>query len=672
MTQHDHPKRRLLSRRQFLGAAAAGVVGLGAAGATYGFEARNAPAPFSPEAGLVPPATASGKMPEAPLLLIGNGRETPSFDAFLGEILRAEGLIAFRETTLAALDPQSLSAFPLAVLAPGPLQPDEAELVRRYVAQGGALLALRPDQRLADVFGVRHLGALEDGGYLQVVPGAPAVAGIEPGPLQYHGPSDRLELAGARELARSAAGAPLVTLHRFDAGLAALWAFDLAQSIALLRQGNPAYADVDRDDIEGVRAADMFADWIDLDRIHIPQADEHQRLFADVLNELSSAGPPLPRLWYFPAGAPSVLVTTGDAHGSTANYVADVLERVERYNGTMSIYYTPPPASTLGRMARKARWWAADIPVAGVLLQRDQPLPTPGHLAAWRERGHEFGMHPYVEQGLEQGYNAYWNEFIKFGYGPVPPTVRTHRILWHGWVDNARVQAQYGLRMNLDHYHVGNVVQAANGEWRSGYLSGTGLPMRFIGEDGALLTVFQQPTHLVDEHLMNVFDTGHDQGLDGATAASITTAQIAACVRRYPAALGMQCHIDPFLLGGDKAANVGRWLDETLAFSAAAGVPILAAERWLAFVEARSNAQVAEMNWDAATGRWHFTIDLPPHSIGPLELLLPLRHNAATLGAIEVNGATQPRRTQSLAGREYAAVSLTPGANRITAGYGRS
>ncbi|WP_216361586.1 hypothetical protein [Candidatus Chloroploca asiatica] len=665
-------QRTLLTRRQFLGTVAAGAIGLSTAGIGYGLEARQAPPPFGPEHGVVAGAATLPAPATAPLLVVGNARAVPSFAGYLAEILRAEGLFAFQEAEVTRLTLTALQQYPLVLLSAGPLTADEAALLRRYVVEGGMLLALRPDPRLDEVFGVRHLGAVEARGSLQVVPGAPVVAGIETGRLQYHSPSDRLELAGAQELARSQTGAPLITLHHVGSGRAALWAFDLAHSIALQRQGNPEEADTERDDIPGVRAVDMFVDWIDVERIHVPQADEQQRLLANMLLELSSANVPLPRLWYFPGGTPSVLVTTGDAHGSTANYVEEVLARVEQRGGTMSVYYTPPPASTLGRMTRKARWWAADVPVMGVLLERDQPLPTPGHLAAWRERGHEFGMHPYVEEGLAYGYNAYWNEFLKFGYGPVPPTVRTHRILWHGWVENARVQAQYGLRMNLDHYHIGSTVRTADGAWRSGYLGGTGLPMRFVDQDGTLLNVFQQATHLVDEHMMNVFDTGYDQGLDGSMAASLSRHQIAESVGRYPSALGVQCHIDPFLLGGEKAANVGQWFEETLDFATDLGVATLSAERWLAFVEARMAARVEQVQWQAATGRWQAILDLPPQPAGPLELMLPQQHNGAELSSIRLNGETHPWHRRRLAGREYVSFYVPHGRTSIEAGYSLS
>lgn len=659
---------RRLTRRQLLGIAASAA--LGGAALTYGLEERRLAAPLAGASGLADPLPSAVPVPEAPLLVLTNPAADPDFGAYLIEILRTEGLAMLQSAPLEQAGAVELAGFSVVVLAPGPVRDDQVALLRAYVARGGALVGIRPDAKLAGLFGVRPLGAAAPGDYLHVLAGPAELDGLDETILQLHGPYDRLALDGARVVARSGNGDPLVTLHRFGEGMTALWAFDLARCVALIRQGNPAAAGQERDDLEGLRATDLFVDWIDLDHIGVPQADEHQRLLVRIIEELAAAGPPLPRLWYFPGGAPALIVATGDAHGSRVSHIEQLLGPVERRGGTVSVYYTPPRTGTLRRLARKARWSVEEIPVLSGLFKDDDPIPSPAILAKWRERGHEFGMHPYVEDGLETGYNLYWSEFIKYGYGPLPPTVRTHRILWYGWVDNALVQARYGVRMNLDHYHAGGVVRRADGAWVAGYLSGTGLPMRFVDERGALLSVYQQPTHLVDEHLMSVFDTGHEAGFDGATAAKVTIAQIGESARRYPAALGLQCHVDPFLFGGEKAANVGHWLNESLDYAVAQGMPVLSAERWLAFTEARTAAHAERVTWDATTRQLAFQLSFPANPGGAPAVLLPLRHGAATLREIRVNGNASRQAERRLAGRRYALVTVPAGRSRIEADYG--
>ena len=60
----------------------------------------------------------------------------------------------------------------------------------------------------------------------------------------------------------------------------------------------------------------MQPDWIDLTKVAIPQADEQQRLLANLVLHLNRARKPLPRFWYLPRGAKAALVMTGDDHGN--------------------------------------------------------------------------------------------------------------------------------------------------------------------------------------------------------------------------------------------------------------------------------------------------------------------------------------------------------------------
>jgi len=63
------------------------------------------------------------------------------------------------------------------------------------------------------------------------------------------------------------------------------------------------------------RATDAFVGWNDLGLMVRPQADVHMRLLRSVLEDLLAERGGLPRLWYFPASEPGLLIVTGDAHG---------------------------------------------------------------------------------------------------------------------------------------------------------------------------------------------------------------------------------------------------------------------------------------------------------------------------------------------------------------------
>ena len=110
-----------------------------------------------------------------------------------------------------------------------------------------------------------------------------------------------------------------------NGGQAAAFAYDLATSIVYTRQGNPAWANQERDGFAPQRSDDKYygdavgdpqADWVDLTKVAIPQADEQQRLLANLILHMTRDQMPLPRFWYFPRGEKAVVIMTGDDHAN--------------------------------------------------------------------------------------------------------------------------------------------------------------------------------------------------------------------------------------------------------------------------------------------------------------------------------------------------------------------
>ena len=140
--------------------------------------------------------------------------------------------------------------------------------------------------------------------------------GIVDQTVQFHGTADHYVLNGANALATlysnatTATAYPAVTLNEVgsNGGQAAAFTFDLAKSVVYTRQGNPAWVDTNGDGSGGpVRADDLFhngsdTDWVDLNKVAIPQADEQQRLLANLITQMNLDVIPLPRFWYFPHG----------------------------------------------------------------------------------------------------------------------------------------------------------------------------------------------------------------------------------------------------------------------------------------------------------------------------------------------------------------------------------
>ncbi len=140
---------------------------------------------------------------ETVLLVIDSGHLANPFGHYLGEILKTEGFIAHRQMEVSQVAPDHLRGFPLVVLAEVSLTDGQRETFRRYVAEGGRLLAMRPDPKLADLFGLALAGTRQERHlqYLATEASSEIARGIEPTPLQYHGEADEYRLVGASAVA---------------------------------------------------------------------------------------------------------------------------------------------------------------------------------------------------------------------------------------------------------------------------------------------------------------------------------------------------------------------------------------------------------------------------------------------------------------------------------------
>ena len=197
-------------------------------------------------------------------------------------------------------------------------------MLGNWVTAGGNLIAMRPDKQLASLLGLTDASSTLANRYLQVNTTQQPGTGITSQTMQFHGTADLYTLAGANNMAAlysdatTPANAPAVTLRSVGAngGQAAAFTYDLARSIVYTRQGNPAWAGQERDGTPPIRSNDMFygsaandpqPDWVDLTKVAIPQADEQQRLLANLILHVNADRKPLPRFWYFPKGQESSL-----------------------------------------------------------------------------------------------------------------------------------------------------------------------------------------------------------------------------------------------------------------------------------------------------------------------------------------------------------------------------
>lgn len=576
--------------------------------------------------------------PGGPILVIGDSRNP--FSCYYAEILQAEGLNAFEVVDISSVDTAVLAGHDVTILGEMSLTPSQVALLRHWVASGGGLIAMRPDKRLAGLLGLTDQGGTLGDAYLQVDTTAPPGQGIVGQVVQFHGTADLYTLAQAEVVATLFSSPtnqttyPAVTLRDVGRGKAVAFAFDLARSVVYTRQGNPAWAGQKRDrNIPPTRSDDLFygaklgdvqRDWVNLDKATIPQADERQRLLANLILHVSRDRRPLPRFWYFPFGKKAVVVMTADNHTKTGR----IESRLERQLSQ------DPPGCDL------ARW---ECVRSTVYLYPSQPLSDG---ARYQTLGFEFGVHfntdcsDWTPGSLSLFYRSQLREFQsrpQFAALAAPVTSRTHCAVWSDWATQPKVELQNGIRLDTNYYYWPP-------EWvadRPGFFTGTGMPMRFADLDGSTIDVYQAATQITDESgqtLPFTIDTLLDRALGPEGFYGAITANL---------------HTD----SGDNSGS-----DQIVHSAQARGVPVVSARQMLTWLDGRNASSFRAFRWSG--DELTFEVAVGQGAIG-LEAMVPAHAGGERdLAALTRDGVPVEYQRQVVKGVEYVVFLAAPGRYR--------
>lgn len=645
---------RPLTRRHFLA--------LSAASAALGAACGRSPAPASGEAS--GPGTTTAR-PAVPQVLLVDGRGAGGFAAYLDELLAAEGVVGVRRVPAQAASGPMLDGVVAAVVDGPDISAAWVDALEQFARRGGAVSLITPGSAVLARFGVSEIepqGAPPDG--LRPADPAGAVLRVHVQTGAWQAAED--DIAAVFTSGRDT-GAPAIIRRRHGAGMVFLWAFDVARNVAFIRQGSPARVNVERDGLPKVRFADLMVGWADPRRMGQADADAYVRLLVGQLASARTAAGPLVLVDHCPGEARTTLIATGDAHGVGADVLDTMLRRVEAGGGRLSVFYEPPDTPGWRRVARRARWAAGTLPVVGPLVASRRAPPSPALVAEWRRRGHEFAPHPAGEPDPDAGLARAWDDFVADGYGTDHPVIRTHEVLWRGWVDTPGAQRRRGVRMNLDTYQVGAVMRDPAGGWSHGHLNGSGLPARFVDEAGQVIDCYQQPTQVVDEQLLGVMGGG--EGLSGREAAAVVAQQLERAGSDTPAALCAVFHADSFEPAVGRGAEAGAFLDGVLEACRTRRVPVITAGHWLRFLDARRATAIDARSWEAAAGRLTCVVRVGAGAAPGLGLLLPAVIDGRRLRDVRLDGGPAALVPLTRAGREWIRVVGRPGLVRVDARY---
>jgi hypothetical protein len=569
--------------------------------------------------------------PGGPILVVT--KPDDPFGDYYAEILRAEGLNEFALTNATALTAETLAQHQVVVLAANDaLTSAQADLLTQWVSDGGKLIAMRPSTRLASLLGLGSDSGELENGYLKIDTGTVAGAGLTGTTMQFHGAADRWSLAGASSLATlystasDATAAPAVTVRSVGSagGQAAAFAYDLARSVVYTRQGNPDWVGQKRDaSTDSIRSADLFygakagdvqPDWVQLGKVAIPQADEQQRLLANLIVQMNLDRTPLPRFWYLPRGEKAAVVMTGDDHGN---------------GGTSGQFDRFKAASPAG--CSVANW---ECVRSTSYLYPFSPL-TDAQARAYQAEGFEIALHlstncrDFTPASLEAAWQWDLPRFAaSWSVAPLR-TIRTHCVTWSDWASEPKAELTHGVRLDTNYYY-------APGGWvqdRPGMFTGSGFPMRFADLDGSLIDVYQATTQLTDE--------------SGITVASDYRRHISALL---DGALGPNGYYGVFTanMHTDVPDHVGA--NAIVAEAQARGVPVVSAVQMLEWLDGRNGSSFKGLRFEA--GQLRFTIETATGARG-LQAMVPTRSAGGRLVGLTRDGMPVSTSSRSVKGIDY-------------------
>ncbi len=598
-----------------------------------------------------PPPPPPDEGPGGPIAVIGSA-ENP-FGRYYAEILRNEGFNAFTATDISNVNAGTLDEYETVILGEMPLTNVQVSMFTDWVGAGGNLIAMRPDPKLADLLGLTNASGTLANEYLKVDTATSPGKGIVGQTIQFHGDADLYSLGGGTRAvatlysnANTATQNPAVTLREVGAngGQAAAFTYDLARSVVYTRQGNPAWEGQNRDVKDsgdpGLRANDLFygakagdvqPDWINLDKVQIPQADEQQRLLANMIGQMNLDKKPLPRFWYFPRAEEAVIIMTGDDHaGGQTNQYFDYFKQE-----------SPQGCSV-------ADWEC----IRGTSYMYPNTPLSDAQAKAYQDDGFEVALHmqtgctsPWTAENLEDFYRDDLSRFrAEFPSVEPPTTNRTHCIAWSDWVTQPKVELDNGIRLDTNYYYY-------PGPWiknRAGMFTGSGMPMRFADKDGSMIDVYQSTTQMIDEWgypaapdakvlIDNAIGGQGEQSGDGAIAP-----------QGYYGAFNANMHTDR-----PQNLNNNDFVKGIVQYAKQHGVPVVTSQQMLHWLDARNGSSFEDLSWNADSDELSFTVAADPAARG-LQAMVPARSDTGALTGLTRDGAQVNISRKTIKGVEYA------------------
>ncbi len=564
---------------------------------------------------------------DSPVLVIWDSQTEARLSGYVTEILHVEGYNWFTVHDLAAspIALEQLSRHAVVLLTHVAVSEETIAILLDYVDQGGALIALRPPEQLASALGLLPFNRDLADRYISLNKICALNVGVDEPPLQFHGRAELYLWHGepANVMAYFAASPeyitkhPAITVGKRGQGTWAVFAYDLAESTVLLHQGRREQASTgpypDYDGDRSYKPNDLFVGHLDPALCSLPQADLQQDILVRILEWMTTLSQPLPRLWHFPEAAPAVAFINGDGDGMSLTDLMQTVATCDRYQ----------------------------VPYTAYLKMDDHPKVEPAYENELRQQGHDFGQHAFAgaKPTLEEMRSKLRAEMEAFRtrYGHESVTYRGHSVIWVGWTEMAKYLRENEVRLDTNF--------AAARFHHAGYVNGSGLPVKFMDEDGRLIDLYEQTTMSTDDGWTTDKIFATPMSMEECIALSKEQADDA--IDRYHTVYHPYFH--PLRTRAGPTSS-RQWLEGVLEHCRERGFHFVSGVDWVNFNDARRALQITAYAFDPASLTLRFTLEaaLPAQS---LSLILPYAFRGAPMQSAQVNGEQVPIHARELEGR---------------------
>jgi hypothetical protein len=334
-----------------------------------------------------------------------------------------------------------------------------------------------------------------------------------------------------------------------------------------------------------------------------------QRLLANMILFMSIGRSPMPRFWYLPDMKKAVILMTGDDHGTpdSTKTVFDTL-----------LAQSPAGCSVANWECYRATSWMYET--SG--LTNSQAL-------AYHNQGFEMGVHvnPACSNWTPDVLRDFFTNDLaafaaKYTSLPAQKTNRTHCIVWSDWATHPKVELDNRIRLDESYYYWPP-------EWvqnRSGFMTGSGFPMRFADLNGSIIDVYQAVTHLVNET---------DNSIDSVN-------------RLLEKALGPEGYYGVF---GTHYDYTDGFENKILSSARAHNVSLISAQQLLTWLDGRNSSSFGNSTWNGTRLAFSITVGAGANN---LYAMVPYQSTGGKLKALTINSLPAAFTLETIKGRSYA------------------